>query len=215
MIKAVLLDVYGTLLDTYIFRSSLRHIADDLGLSEEERIEAVKLALTTHFPTIRDAARAIERMFGRSPTSETAMALTEMEIAEHLASFKLFDGVPGVIDRLRSGGHKLALVTNVSSPYLEPIMRLGVNKLVDHPVYSCKVGFRKPDPEIFRIAMETLEVTPEETVMVGDNPRDDVEGAIAAGIKSVLIDAELDYPGADLIVPSIRDVPGAVLKLNG
>jgi putative hydrolase of the HAD superfamily len=214
MIKAVLLDVYGTLLETHIFRSSLRHISEGLGLSDEQKSEAVGLALTTHFETIRDAAGAIEARFGLGPVSESALALTEAEISEHLASFRLFDGVPEVIDELRSDGRRLALVTNVSSPYLEPILRLGVNKFVDHPVYSCKAGCRKPGPEIFHIAMNALEVSPEDAVMVGDNPHDDVAGALAAGIKSVLIDSEIDCPDADAIVDSIRDVPAAVRELD-
>lgn len=209
------MDVYGTLLDTHIYRSSLRNIVEDLGLSDDQRKEAVELVLTTHFSGVREMAKAIERRFSLGPTADSALRRTEEEIAEHLMSFKLFEGVPEVISELRSDGRKLALVTNVSSPYLEPILRLGVNKLVDQPVYSCLAGCKKPDPEIFRIAMNALGTGPGETVMVGDNPRDDIAGAVAAGIRSILIEPEIIDHDADMTVGSIGEIPGAVRGLSG
>ena len=234
MNKAVLFDVYGTLLSTTIFRSSLRHIVEELGLSDEQKHEAKKLVLTTNIPKISEVARILAERFGLNPVSDKAIELSDLEIDEHRESFAIFDGVNETIARLRVEGYKLALVTNVSSPYLEPIFRLEVDKFVDHPVYSCMVGCCKPDPEIFHIAMRELDVEPANTVMVGDNPFDDIVGAQAAGIRSIMIDpegtAEIEYAAAAglhqagespdgakwVAVQSIREVPEAVtLLLDG
>jgi FMN phosphatase YigB (HAD superfamily) len=50
--------------------------------------------------------------------------------------------------------------------------------------------------------------------MVGDNPRDDVDGAKAAGIRSILLDSNGYDSGADAVVPSIRDVPKSLRELG-
>ncbi|HUV11200.1 MAG TPA: HAD-IA family hydrolase [Acidimicrobiia bacterium] len=58
------------------------------------------------------------------------------------------------------------------------------------------VGVSKPDPRIFELALEALQVAPERTIHVGDTPAADVEGALAAGVQPVLIDPYDLHPDA-------------------
>jgi FMN phosphatase YigB (HAD superfamily) len=50
------------------------------------------------------------------------------------------------------------------------------------------VGVAKPDPAIFRLALEAMGVDPQHALHIGDTPAADVEGARAAGMHAVLVD---------------------------
>ena len=81
--------------------------------------------------------------------------------------------------------------------------------LLDTVVDSHVVGVEKPDPEIFRIALERLSVAAEHAVFVGDVPSVDVAGARAAGIAPILLDRHGMY--GDVDAPRLRslgDLPG-------
>ena len=65
---------------------------------------------------------------------------------------------------------------------------------------ACELGVGKPSPEAFRLACEALGVRPEEALMVGNDPRDDFEGARRAGLKAWL------YRGEDLYEILRREV---------
>jgi putative hydrolase of the HAD superfamily len=62
---------------------------------------------------------------------------------------------------------------------------LGVGDLVDFAIISGEFGVAKPDPAIFRAALDRASVKPEEAVFVGDSVEFDMAGARAAGIPSV------------------------------
>jgi putative hydrolase of the HAD superfamily len=59
------------------------------------------------------------------------------------------------------------------------------------------VGVGKPDPKIFRAALDALQVSPLEVVHVGDSMTGDVEGAKAAGIAPILLDRGNRYQPAE------------------
>ena len=61
----------------------------------------------------------------------------------------------------------------------------GLEEFVDALVVSEEVGVSKPDPAIFRVALDRLHVRAEEAVMVGDSWAADVEGALGAGIHAI------------------------------
>jgi putative hydrolase of the HAD superfamily len=71
-------------------------------------------------------------------------------------------------------------------------------------------GKVKPSPTIFRAALEMLEVEPGEAAMVGDSPRDDVEGARALGMQAFLVDREGRFPERDDALPSLLALPAAL-----
>jgi putative hydrolase of the HAD superfamily len=62
---------------------------------------------------------------------------------------------------------------------------------------SSVVGFSKPDPAIFRLALEAAGVPPERALMVGDTPAADVAGARAAMVRPILVDPYDLHPDAD------------------
>jgi putative hydrolase of the HAD superfamily len=125
-----------------------------------------------------------------------------------LANYALFDDVIPVLERLRSAGLTLGIVSNFEE-WLERLLgRLGVRELFDVRVISGIEGLEKPDPRIFLLAMDRAGVEPNRSVYVGDNPALDVEPARAVGMFPVLVDRRdryLDAPGSR--ISSLEELP--------
>src|SRR5699024_7971727 len=98
----------------------------------------------------------------------------------------VFNEALGVLDQLK-GKYKLLVLTN-GSPDLQweqVSLSQEIPPYFDHVVISGAFGRGKPDPAIFRHALELLSVRPEEAMMVGDNPMTDILGAQKTGMPSV------------------------------
>ena len=91
---------------------------------------------------------------------------------------------------MKNLGLKLALVSNAPPPSKVAIEKLGLTKFFDKIIFSCDVGFMKPDKEIFDYSVDALGIKPSEVLMIGDSLKKDVEGAINAGFDGILIDRE-------------------------
>ncbi len=96
--------------------------------------------------------------------------------------FEVLPGVRGALRLLRSLGLTLAVVANWDLSLHDHLRRHGLRAWLDAVVTSADAGVRKPDPRPFLLAIEALGVAPERTLHVGDDPRDDAEGARAAGL---------------------------------
>jgi putative hydrolase of the HAD superfamily len=128
-----------------------------------------------------------------------------------LANYALFDDVRPVLDVLRDAGIRLGVVSNFEE-WLEGLLeRLGVRSFFDVRVISGVEGLEKPDPRIFRLAMERAGVEPAASVYVGDNPEFDVDPALALGMFPVLIDRRGRYPDVDVTrIATLAELPGVI-----
>jgi HAD superfamily hydrolase (TIGR01549 family) len=115
----------------------------------------------------------------------------------------LFPETRDVLEALRAHGLKLAIVSN-GWRQAEDAERLGVASLFTTIVGSVHVGYAKPQPEIFEVALSQLGTSPAETVHVGDDYVDDVEGARSARLDAILLDRVGATEYAD--VPTIRSL---------
>lgn len=102
----------------------------------------------------------------------------------------LYPDTERVLRRLFNEGYSLAIVSNAPADTIDVVERLGLKRYTSTVVISGIVGYAKPNPEIFRIALKGVSCAPEETVHVGDVYEADVEGARNAGIRGILIDRE-------------------------
>lgn len=128
-----------------------------------------------------------------------------------LSNYALFDDVVPILERLRPTGIVLGVISNFEE-WLERLLEmLGVAGFFDVRVISGIEGVEKPDPAIFRLALERAGVRPEETVYVGDSPAFDVEPARELGMFPVLIDRRGRYPdAASARIASMADLPLAI-----
>ena len=97
--------------------------------------------------------------------------------------------VRGVLARMPGAGARpLGVITNGPGEVQRAkIELLGVEDLIDFAVVSGEFGVAKPDPAIFREALDRAGVAADEAIYVGDSVEHDMTGARAAGIPSVWV----------------------------
>jgi putative hydrolase of the HAD superfamily len=148
------------------------------------------------------------------------------DVVEHLRQEFTAGGlwsriVPGSVDDLRilaATGVRLGVVSNAEGTVAIQLREgevlqvgPGVGVQVDCVIDSGEVGVLKPDPRIFVIALDAMELQPEQAWYVGDMPGIDVVGARAAGLQPFVIDPFGFHGGNDYqTVGSLRDVAARV-----
>jgi putative hydrolase of the HAD superfamily len=100
--------------------------------------------------------------------------------------WQVYDDVLDHLERWRSAGLRLAVVSNFDQRLAPLLEQLGLAPLLDAVVVSSEVGAAKPDPRPFQRALEQLELPAEAVWHIGDSPEDEA-GARAAGLRCVLI----------------------------
>jgi HAD superfamily hydrolase (TIGR01662 family) len=89
-----------------------------------------------------------------------------------------------VLEELQGRGYRMAIVSN-GYEQERTAAQLGVASYFDTIIGSFHVGFRKPMPEIYHMALDRLGIGPQQAIMVGDHWEADVEGPEKVGIKGV------------------------------
>lgn len=182
-IRAVLFDVYGTLVHiqspTQPYRQLLDIVQAQRPTISKERgardIMCQSLGLT-----------AAARFYGvvLSPTQKQGI---ERDLDDEIRSIRLFPEVPHVLRTLRARGYRLGVCSNLAAPYVSPVADL-VGDMIDASVWSCEIGAMKPDPAIYDIAALHLRMPPTDVLMVGDNYQADVEAPRLAGFHALHLD---------------------------
>lgn len=102
----------------------------------------------------------------------------------------LFQDTLTVLETLQRKDYKIGLITNSMMPMWMRDVELkayGILDFFDVRLTSGDVGYMKPHPEIFQRALQILDVQPQRSLFVGDRPANDIAGANAAGLISVLM----------------------------
>ncbi len=113
----------------------------------------------------------------------------------------------GVLAKLVAQGRSLGLVSNTFwSPALHDadLERFGLLEYLPVRVYSCVAGYVKPDPRIYRQALDLLDVAPAEAVFVGDKLDVDVAGPQKLGMRAVLVETPFRKEEDPEIKPDAR-----------
>ena len=196
-IDAVCLDAHGVLLlpDPEALRAGLA----DFGLAPSDdtcRLAYYEMGVLLDEPEV-DYDR-LNRSFAAAlgvPTEHQQVAAAALRDVVLSTSWVPAAGTADAIARLVSSGLGIVVISNTSHGEIEGLLaRVGVCEVgksvggVTAVLDSVKVGIRKPDPAIFRLALDELGTSPERTVHVGDSLRDDVDGALAVGMRAVHID---------------------------
>ena len=97
------------------------------------------------------------------------------------------DGAIETLRELRERGIGTGLITVCSEDVVDVWPETPFAGHFDAEVFSCSCGLRKPDPRIYRLALEELGVKAREAVFVGDGANDELGGAERAGMRAILI----------------------------
>jgi putative hydrolase of the HAD superfamily len=117
------------------------------------------------------------------------------------------EGVAEAIEAIRRKGIRVAVVSNSDGSVTESLARAGLAHLFEFVIDSHDVGVSKPDPRIFRAALERMEVDPSQAWYVGDSVFHDVNGALAASMAAaVLVDPYALGPDDVVKVRSVTEL---------
>jgi len=138
-----------------------------------------------------------------------------------IESWKLHPDTTMLLSTLKDMDLKLGLVSNASSHMVITVVidRLNIARFFDVVVTSAQLRLRKPKPEIYNKALESLRVDPSEVVMVGDTVKGDIGGAKNLGMKAILVkrtNSEIEEgPDPDAVVENLVAVLSVIKDWMG
>ncbi len=103
-------------------------------------------------------------------------------------AWRVVEEIPPLLGWLQARGIVLRIASNFDGrlraildglPDLEPLRT--------DPLISSEIGARKPHPAFFQAALNALQLSPEQVLLIGDDPINDRQGAQEAGIRCLLI----------------------------
>lgn len=190
-LDAVTLDAFGTLVELDSPTERLRRALAARGVEAESG--AVEAAFASevayyveHKVEGRDEAslERLQRMCTGVFLEALGADLDAGEFAPDFAAALVFKPLVGVVEALgalQGAGLVLACVSDWDMSVGDQLGRAGVGRFLSTVVSSAEVGVEKPDPAVFRAALERLGVSPERTLHSGDG-ESDRDGARAAGL---------------------------------
>ena len=158
---------------------------------------------------VRYTARIIELMGGRSSLVDKVARELYAEWAEH-HHFSLYDDVQDTLRTLAGRGLRLGLISNSHRCLVSFQSHFELSGLLSVVISSAELGFMKPHPAIFQAALDGIGIPADRAVMVGDSLTHDVEGALGAGMRGVLLarGGAASTPHGVPVISSLRELPG-------
>jgi putative hydrolase of the HAD superfamily len=219
-LDAVLLDALGTLLHfeppAPLLRAALRErlgieVAPD---AAEAAIKAEIAYYRAHLHEGRDPAsladlrrRSAEAMRPALGIDVSTEALTDALLAA--LRFHAYPDAAPALRELRSRGMAIVVVSNWDHSLHERLRETGLAPLVDGAVASAELGRAKPDRAIFEHALGLVGAGPDGSLHAGDTPEEDVDGALAAGLRAVLVarDGPAAAPAGVPVIRTLAELP--------
>lgn len=212
MIKAVLFDLDGTLLNR---DESVKKFIDH----QYERLNK----WVGHIPKETYTARFIEldrrgyvwkdKVYQQLVKEfEMADANWESLLNDYISEFKNdcvpFPNLISMLEGLRKNSLLLGIITNGYGQFqMANIKALGIEEYFQTILISEWAGVKKPDPQIFKRALDQLNVSANESVFVGDHPENDVRAAKNIGMKGIWKkDYQWENVQADGIVDDLAEL---------
>ena len=220
--KAVLFDLFHTLVSVRPSGADVPPTWEDLGLPREEYerrwfddtdgratgrikdpVEVIRVVIHAIDPTI-PMERIEWAALRRARRFENALTLVE-------------EATVSAVEQLRLAGVKVALVSNACHGEIEAWSRSPLAPHFDATLFSCEVGMVKPDRAIYEEALRRVDVAPQDAIFVGDGGSDEHRGARAVGLRTALVTRhasewwpEKMEPRKKLVDWTFEDVPAFV-----
>lgn len=197
-ISTLLLDAGGTLVMPN-FRRIADEFAEDGAVVDVETLRRAEIELRRDYDRHDFVRQPGDGWSNYCSQFARAAGLTRVPTAavERLRHYQdthclweeVMDGVVPALERLR-GTFRLGIVSNASGTVRAAFERIGLAHFFETIVDSGVEGVEKPDPRIFRLALERMGESAERAAYVGDIYHVDVLGARAAGLRAVLLDPD-------------------------
>ena len=224
-------DLYGTLIDIWTDEYQ-EELWDGISLLLGDGEDKGQTVREEYLALCRDAYKGeghefdllsvFEKMLEKRNVDISVAASLAFEFRRlSMVRLKTFDGVENMLKELKKQG-RVYLVSNAQSCFtIDELKTTGLYDLFDGILISSDVGVKKPFPDIFRLAFEKFGITPEESIYIGNDMRDDILGASRVGMKTMYIETPQSgsYPDLDLLEPTYTvknhlEMQEVLLKIN-
>jgi putative hydrolase of the HAD superfamily len=228
--KAVIFDTDNTL---YLYKSAHQSAINAIVVKAEKLLGVNR---KTFVATYNYSRSEIKRQLGKTASSHSRLLYFQRTIEnlgfgtrifltldleqtywrEFLANTRLFTGVQGFLQQLKSTGVKTANITDLTAQIqFRKMVYFGLDEYFDYVVTSEEVGHDKPSIESFNMALKKLNLLPHEVWMIGDDGINDIQGAKQAGIMTFHKANKSNKSfGADIVFDNFSDLCRYYTDLN-
>ena len=201
MIKAILFDLDNTLLDFMKMKNSAVNAAvksmifAGLNIKKEKAIQDIYKIYEEYGYEYQEVFDLfLKNTIGKVNYKILALGIISYKKAKE-SSLMLYKNVDKTLLKLTKMGLKIGVISD--APSREAWIRIcsmNLEHVFDTVVTLHNKGIHKPSPEPFKQAMKDLDVSPNETIMVGDWPERDIKGANEVGMKTAWVTMDRKYP---------------------
>lgn len=203
MIKLICFDLWNTLATRKKnqLTSSVKELEDFFKIKENHKtvVKAFEnIIQTREWSNEYEAYSKFLLHFKIKPTFSNVMkAIKIREDSEY--NIILYDFVIPLLKQIKDLNIKIGLISN-SSVFVIKNVRKKTDLLdyIDYPLFSFDVKTIKPDLKIYKEMLKIAKIKPEEMIMIGDNPLDDVYPAISLGINAIEFTGDYEKLKKDL-----------------
>jgi FMN phosphatase YigB (HAD superfamily) len=189
MIKAIIFDLQGTLVENGVYPSPLRQVKNILRIDapfSDFVMRFEKVLMVGDYTSLNDAFSNVCEEFHLQPRDYLIEKMVGLWNKNKLLTQLYPDTIPVLSDLKKE--YKLILVANLDCLSKDMIDRFKLKDFFDIIILSCDTGLLKNERGFFDDVLVQLHLGPEEVLMVGDSLESDIESAKSVGIKGVLVD---------------------------
>lgn len=166
-IKWIIFDMCGVLIED-AYQHIFREVSKEKGYDHLTFMDEIREPLDKTMQGIIS-----ERDFFQIILKRFDLNFTIKELEEKLiAGFVKIEDTWKVVENLKDKGYKLAILSDMGKEMVEKEMNtLELRKYFDELIFSSETGYKKPQLELFKIALEKLNSKPEECIFIDDKKR--------------------------------------------
>ncbi|MDP3640421.1 MAG: HAD family phosphatase [Nanoarchaeota archaeon] len=183
--RAVIFDCGKVFLHDPDLEITLQDMADSCQLSYELTKKVVNELLPDFQTGKSDEEEFWESFKEKAELSELPDTYHGLWTRKYLEVSRVDYGVLSLVEELQQLGYKTPVLSNTIPPHVRVNLKRNFFALFEPKIFSCEVGCRKPEPEIYRLALERTGVAAAEAIFIDDVPRY-VTAAQEVGIDSIL-----------------------------
>lgn len=189
MRKAVFFDLYETLITEWDGEKkkaliSLDRLGIERNIYKREWALRWERRMNGEFPDFITVLHDIYQSLGLTPDEQVIRDVNEeRHHAKAVPFYDIDSRVIEMLDGIKARGLKMGLISNCAVEEVAEWTRCDLVPYFDDIIFSYEVRLAKPDPRIYHLGCERLDVTPDEAIFVGDGGSNEWEGAKRAGLS--------------------------------
>jgi len=193
-IKAVIFDLFGTLIDSFNaqeYRQILSEMASLLSLPKDSFYDLWTGSFNQRalgvFKTLEESFKFISNQLNTPVNVGGIEQATQIRLNYSKRTLVPRNDAITTLKQLKKLGFKIGLISDCT--YEIPLIweETSLSQHFDSVIFSCNVGIKKPDPKIYHLACRALKVKPKNCLYIGDGSSRELSGALRVGMFPILI----------------------------